>query len=64
MINYHSPCVSICTLDVAKDGTEFCVGCMRTSDEIFSWLTYTEEERLQKMDELKERNYNTGESNE
>lgn len=57
MINYHSPCVSICTLDVAKCGTEFCVGCMRTSDEIFSWLTYTEEERLQKMDELKDRNY-------
>ena len=64
MINYHSPCVSICTLDVAKDGREYCIGCMRTSDEIFSWLTYTEEERLQKMDELKERNYDTGENNE
>ncbi len=64
MINYHSPCVSICTLDVDKDGTEYCIGCMRTVEEIGSWMTYPEKERLRKLDELKERNYNTGESNE
>jgi predicted Fe-S protein YdhL (DUF1289 family) len=64
MINYDSPCVSICSLDVASDGTEYCVGCKRTSGEIFSWMTFTEEERLQKMDEIRNRNYNTGERNE
>lgn len=64
MINYHSPCISVCTLDVASDGTKYCVGCMRTVEEIGSWMTYPEEERLRKLEELKQRDYNTGESNE
>ena len=57
MIKYYSPCISICTLEVSPDGTEYCVGCKRTSDEIFSWLTYTEEERRKKAKELKDRKY-------
>ena len=63
MIEYHSPCVSICELDTAPDGTDYCVGCKRTTDEISSWLTYPVEERLQKIDELKHRNF-TGDNNE
>jgi predicted Fe-S protein YdhL (DUF1289 family) len=41
MIDFSSPCVSICQLDEAGD----CLGCLRTEQEIFSWMTFTQEER-------------------
>jgi len=58
MINYYSPCISVCSLDIASDGTDYCVGCKRTQEEIFSWLTYSEDERKHIMETLKERKYN------
>jgi len=57
MIQYHSPCISICDLDESK---EYCIGCKRTLDEIGDWMIYTEEERLQKLEELKARDISNG----
>ena len=57
MINFDSPCMSICSLDKSTDGTYYCVGCKRTDAEIFSWMTFSEDERKQIMEELKERKY-------
>lgn len=52
MINYDSPCLSLCELD--KKG-EYCVACKRTQEEIFSWLTYNEETRLKLLKEIEKR---------
>ena len=41
VIEYHSPCVNICTI---KD--DVCVGCGRTLEEIQYWTSMTNEERL------------------
>jgi predicted Fe-S protein YdhL (DUF1289 family) len=38
-----SPCIQQCRLDAAA---EFCVGCLRTIDEIQSWPDLTEPQRL------------------
>ena len=57
MNNYHSPCVSVCSLETASDGTEYCIGCKRTSEEVFSWLSYDEKTRKNLLKEIKERNY-------
>lgn len=52
MINYDSPCMSMCELD---EKGEYCIGCKRTQEEVFSWLTYDVEKRKQIMKDLKER---------
>lgn len=36
----ESPCIGVCTVVDNK-----CIGCTRTSDEISSWLFYTDFER-------------------
>lgn len=41
MIDFSSPCVSICKLDKAGN----CLGCLRSHDEIFSWMAFTQDER-------------------
>lgn len=51
MIRFQSPCVGICEID--DDG--LCLGCKRTDEEIFKWLTYNEEERIEKLKEMKQR---------
>ena len=51
MIRFQSPCVGICEID--DDG--LCLGCRRTDEEIFSWLTYSEEERIEKLKKMKQR---------
>lgn len=40
----QSPCVDICKLDGT---TGFCIGCLRTRDEIRGWKNMTDDERLQ-----------------
>ena len=40
MIN--SPCVGLCVCD----DNDICIGCKRTLDEIASWISMTEEEKL------------------
>jgi len=53
-MQYHSPCISICALDETET---YCIGCMRTSEEIMSWLTFSEEERKKILEELKTRSF-------
>lgn len=53
MHNFDSPCMSLCELD---ETGKYCLGCKRTDAEVFSWMTYSVEERKQIMKELKERN--------
>ena len=43
-----SPCVGVCTLDA--DG--YCVGCLRTGDEIAVWRSLDDAERNRFMDEV------------
>jgi len=52
MISFESPCISLCELD--KTG-ENCIACKRTQEEIFSWMTYTQEDRNRIMNEVKTR---------
>jgi len=53
MIDYSSPCISLCELD---ETGAYCIGCNRTQEEIFSWLSYTEEERERLTKEIEKRN--------
>ena len=47
-----SPCVNICQLNPESG---YCVGCMRTIDEIADWLEMTDEEKRQVLNQLEER---------
>lgn len=40
-----SPCTGVCTMDA--DG--YCMGCLRTLDEIAGWSGWGEEQRLRLM---------------
>jgi predicted Fe-S protein YdhL (DUF1289 family) len=42
-----TPCVKICRL---QNG--YCIGCKRSEEELSNWFWYTEEKRLQIMEEL------------
>lgn len=54
MIDYSSPCQSICAID---ETGQYCIGCNRTQEEIFSWMTYSQEERRRITEEVKTRNF-------
>ena len=43
-----SPCIGVCTLDVSG----YCMGCLRTGDEIGAWLSYSEQQRLHWVNEI------------
>ena len=47
-----SPCISVCRLDPA---TGWCVGCLRTIDEIASWGTLAQAQRDAVMTALERR---------
>ena len=47
-----SPCVNVCQID---SRTGYCLGCMRTIDEIADWLEMTNEEKQQVLDRLEQR---------
>ena len=47
MIEYNSPCVSICEV---KDN--LCIGCGRTLDEIESWTTMTQKQRQEVLERI------------
>jgi uncharacterized protein len=47
-----SPCVSICRLD---DATGYCVGCLRTIDEIRDWIIMMPAERAAVLKQLDQR---------
>ena len=46
-----SPCIRNCCLDE----NDVCCGCKRTLHEIVNWSQYSREEKLAKLDELKNR---------
>lgn len=46
-----TPCIGVCTTD--ENGV--CMGCFRTGDEIASWGSISEPERLKVMSALAER---------
>lgn len=48
-----SPCTGVCVLDT---GGDFCVGCLRTREQIARWTLMEEDERQRVMLELDERN--------
>ncbi len=48
----NSPCNGICIMD---EDTGFCVGCLRTSEEIAGWQEYSDERRNLVLDEIKQR---------
>jgi len=54
-----SPCVSICRLD---DATGYCIGCLRTIDEIRDWIIMmpAEREAVLKQLDLRRRHHAKG----
>jgi predicted Fe-S protein YdhL (DUF1289 family) len=48
----QSPCILVCSID---DATGFCFGCGRTREEIASWMTATEAERIRIVEQLPDR---------
>jgi len=47
-----SPCVNICVLD----DDDICIGCSRHGNEISHWGNYSELEKKQVWEKIKERN--------
>jgi predicted Fe-S protein YdhL (DUF1289 family) len=47
MIEYNSPCVSICKVE-----DNLCIGCGRTLDEIASWTTMTQAQRQEVLERI------------
>ncbi|AFH14702.1 hypothetical protein LU11_gp171 [Pseudomonas phage Lu11] len=45
-----TPCIGRCSHNV---GDEICKGCKRTIAEVRDWNTYSPDEKMQKMEELK-----------
>lgn len=43
-----SPCIGVCTLDAQGR----CIGCLRTTQEIGAWLSYSDDERWRLMNEI------------
>ncbi|MEL6822507.1 MAG: DUF1289 domain-containing protein [Calditrichota bacterium] len=47
-----SPCIRICRIDEEK---QVCIGCLRTLNEIASWGSYTEAEKLRVYEHISNR---------
>lgn len=43
-----SPCIGVCTLDAAG----YCIGCLRTGDEIGAWLSYSDQQRAHLVNDI------------
>ena len=48
----NSPCVNLCRVDPTID---YCTGCKRSLKEIKEWISYSEANRLEIMQQLKTR---------
>ncbi|HLJ38814.1 MAG TPA: DUF1289 domain-containing protein [Steroidobacteraceae bacterium] len=46
-----SPCINVCSLDARG----FCIGCLRTGEEIGRWLAMSAEEQWRLIAELERR---------
>ncbi len=49
MEKISSPCNGICVID---EDTGLCVGCLRTSDEIANWSSYSPEKRDEILEDI------------
>ena len=47
----QSPCINVCVLD----GAGFCIGCLRTGDEIGRWRDMSADEQWRLLERLAER---------
>lgn len=47
-----SPCENVCQMNPA---TGYCIGCLRTLDEIADWLEMTDEQKSELLARLEER---------
>jgi len=47
-----SPCVSLCLLD---ETDTFCIGCLRTIDELRDWCIMDAEQKTKVLEEIEER---------
>ena len=52
MKNLPSPCISICKLNKS---TGYCDGCLRTEDEIALWPSMSDEDKLNMLNILRQR---------
>ena len=52
MKNLPSPCISICKLNKS---TGYCDGCFRTEDEIALWSSMSDEDKLNMLNILRQR---------
>ncbi len=52
MKNLPSPCISICKLNKS---TRYCDGCFRTEDEIALWPSMSDEDKLNMLNILRQR---------
>jgi len=52
MKNLPSPCISICKLNKS---TGYCDGCFRTEDEIALWPSMSEDDKLNMLNILRQR---------
>ncbi|MSP86417.1 MAG: DUF1289 domain-containing protein [Methylotenera sp.] len=48
----QSPCISVCTMD---DSTGLCLGCYRTVDEIKVWREMSQQQQVNLLVALEER---------
>ena len=54
-IKIISPCIGVCKLDI---GSNMCVGCLRSADEIANWPQLDNEKAMQIMEQIKDRYIN------
>jgi len=50
MTKISTPCINVCKIDPKL---QRCSGCWRTTKHIEQWLSYTEAERFEIMEEIK-----------
>ena len=55
----YSPCIDVCRLD---RGYAYCIGCLRTIEEIKRWSSMTDAEKLTVLDVLPARRTALGET--
>jgi predicted Fe-S protein YdhL (DUF1289 family) len=51
-IRLLSPCMGVCSIDIE---TGYCKGCLRTLEEISSWIYYNREQRIEVLQKTKRR---------
>ena len=52
-----SPCVKVCRI---SERSGYCIGCLRTRDEIGSWWGLSDEEKRELLEQIEERRIRRG----